>query len=688
MDTILFTINGSFRNLAIFALSLQRLLAINNTLIIPRTPDYRMCTVHLKSFSGSQEARNVTNSILHSNQGTVLWTIWSRNSSIIVQPTIDFHEPYSIYILLQHLEFQEPETYFLVSKFIVYSKYTYMNPRNSIYIIVRVASWYFIPDVAYILPLQIYLYPGMGGQAIRNDNNYPRYVFIPNRFLGNMDNSFTELPSSHDMFDKLGIHNLVTKTSRDFSVCVDAPLPDKNTLSCLKTSWELSPMTGKLNERCYFVDYLLNTFQEVINMTYYFPKLHVIQNLAAFKIGILNVQTLVDEFNELDNNMLSRLGDVSMEILYCEDSVNFLKKYRIFVTAFDLKVWALLLLSIAAGSLILSMNAVSNARLNYLNLLRQFMTYCFKIICVVLEQGVKERKLGFLGFSLTTAFLLNVYKSEIFKAIVLNPIPSEILSISHLLEDGYVIHMQNERKSLDWKMSMYNATKIRISRNLEAEIWKKFEVYPKRYLDSSNGPDGIKDLRRVFKTSSKYALLLIGDEPHQNAFLHRLKLAFAPQKFCSRTKTSVQTYWRFAKFFNPIFINLKILSSALHESGFIPYWNTLVNHMHSLLREHLYSQLESSASDLNLNKDDLINLQHLYPVMITFLCCFVFSSLVLVFEIVGQSNFSLLTCFNLENKLQFCIPGAQRLVGNLMKTVKSNTKNSQYIKQDKEGGIR
>jgi hypothetical protein len=121
--------NCLLRTLAILALNLQTISAVHNTLIVPRTPDNRMCTLHLKSFSNSRKTQIVINSILHSNQGTVLWTIWTRNSSIIVQPTSNFNEPYSINILLQHVEEKEPQTYFLVLRFILWSKFAYTNPK-------------------------------------------------------------------------------------------------------------------------------------------------------------------------------------------------------------------------------------------------------------------------------------------------------------------------------------------------------------------------------------------------------------------------------------------------------------------------------------------------------------------------------------------------------------------------------
>jgi hypothetical protein len=59
-------------------------------------------------------------------------------------------------------------------------------------------------------------------------------------------------------------------------------------------------------------------------------------------------------------------------------------------------------------------------------------------------------------------------------------------------------------------ISVYNSV---ISRSLEVEIRKKFQRNPEQYLDMSNGPDGIKDLRSVFSSSGKYALILFGAKP-------------------------------------------------------------------------------------------------------------------------------------------------------------------------------
>jgi hypothetical protein len=173
----------------------------------------------------------------------------------------------------------------------------------------------FISEAAYVLPLQIChsSWPGFQWQQ------YPRYVFIPNKSLGNLSsnyNSFIELLSYYDMFDKLGIHNTATKSYRSFSVFTDTSIPDKNNnLSCLKECWEMGRMTVQRNERCYFADYLLNTFQQVLNITVYFSRTNVLRNLTAFNVGAVIVQKAINTFRELQNNMLSQLGEVTREVL-------------------------------------------------------------------------------------------------------------------------------------------------------------------------------------------------------------------------------------------------------------------------------------------------------------------------------------------------------------------------------------
>jgi hypothetical protein len=441
-------------------------------------------------------------------------------------------------------------------------------------------------------------------------------------------NSFVELPSTYNMFDRQGIHNIVTKRSRRFSVFTDTSLPDKDTLSCLKTSWEMGQMTGKPNERCYFTDYLLNTFQQVLNVTFYCAQSNVHRNLTAFKFGTVIVQNAISTFPELQNNMLSQLGEVTREVLYCQDSIKYTKTFKMFITAFDPHVWGILLLFVATGALILCLQRSESIEPNCKTVLGSFAGYCFEIFGAILEQNVRERKAALVGFSLTTAFLLNVYRSEILTSIVVNPIPPEILSISQLLEYGYVLHLKNGGKSFDNNFSVYSSI---ISSYLEVETRKKFQRSPERYLDMSNGPDRIMDLRRVFSTSPKYALLLFGAKSGQNAYLNYLKLAFEPKKVCRQTKHSVDKQGHFAKFLNPLFVNFKIMSQSLHEGGFIQYWNELVNHMYSLLIKHTYSEQGVSGSN---DFDDLITIKHLCPVMIIYLCFFAVSSLVLVFEIV------------------------------------------------------
>jgi YHS domain-containing protein len=507
-------------------------------------------------------------------------------------------------------------------------------------------------------------------------NGYPRYVFVPNRFLGNLNESFVELPSSYDMFDELGIHHLVTKVSRRFSVLVDARRSQETTLACLKSSWE---MTGHRTNRCFLHTYLLNTFQQALNVTYYYAQPHQLQKFVDSRIGVVIVAKLFGQLHGLQSNLLSQLGDVTMEALYCQKSTNSLRKYTIFISAFDIYVWGLLLLSTAVGAVSLCLESASNVQKTYLNLFYNFLSSCFEIFRVVLEQGVKQRKLTFVGFSLTTAFLLNVYKSQIFSGIVLNPNPSDILSISHLLRHGFVIHMLNKWEDFHQTAFVYNSTKRKISRNLEGDIQKKFQKNPEQYLDVSNGPGGIEDLKIVFSTSPKYALVLIGPTPYQNAYLNNLKLAFAPHKFCSRTKFPLLRTRHFAKFLNPLFLSFKMLSQSLHESGFMSCWNNLENHVYSLLIQHSRPYGEPSTSDSNLNKDELLNLKHLYPVMLICLCCFLFSSLILVLEILGHSYCNWMNACVLINHVylgfvkscNFCIVGLQRLVGNFINTVKN-----------------
>jgi hypothetical protein len=592
---------------------------IENVFKIPPTPDGFMSTVHIKTFADTKRSLSNVVKIMDSNKGVVLWTIWYENASVIVQPVIGFREEYTINILVQDfVNGKVPEVIvYAVQNAILFSKFTYMSPKNSIMIILAVGNSYYIPDNVFHLPVQLFFHPLFLEETI-----FPSYVFIPNANLAKSYEHLVKLGRGFDIFDGLGIHRRITMKSDKFTIHADHVLPYGDSLLCLKSSWERmhnwdSGAVGFV--RCGYNDYLLLTFEGVLNISIPSANSEVINNPALYKVGRILLERYFDSFESNTNLVLIPISEITVEIFYCKESNRRGRyEYSLFVVAFEPLTWGLLLALSAAASVVSYSQQIVRIRdvKCSMSKFKIFLQNCFEVFCVIMEQGIAGKRLALIGYSLTTVILLNVYRTEIFSLMVLNPGPRIIPSLPELFQSGFKVQWPALSVAESSRTELFNQAEGMIIRNLRNPGFRKhFEKNPEKYLGIFTLDFTLKNLEAIIKKNPTNAFVLVGAKSIQNYYVNNLKLGLSSDKLCSTMQNPVERTWHFGEFLNPLHSLLKRLVVSLDGNGLNNYWRELEDHRNTIAT-HQNNRRRIGKNSGCEDEDVFINIRHIYPVLI------------------------------------------------------------------------
>jgi hypothetical protein len=409
---------------------------ISERFLLSKFPPGLTCTVHLKYFSSDGlVAKDTFESVVLSNKGTALLTLWS-NDSLLVSPIIQFFEQCSINILI------EKQSLILSStrQFLIYTNYASRGPLHSIYILIK---WECAERAHYepqALQMELSLFAHFMGTC-KNDRkafrNFPSFSFIPFA-LNNGSATGIFSPIQIQGYDSIFVKPSLHPNHPSYTIdCVSATVRG-NGLSCFRNL--------RLQRCNSYRQFLLGHLEGLLNFTCRYKTVYYDRRgkSASNGFGWIMMDALLDDRGLDFVNLRTPEGTTSAKIAYCDfTNRNSRLQLQDWIKPMETNIWVALAVSMFASAILCCLHWDTNLEsFEFDKILFEASAVIF--VGLVLRQYSSKIKhhVLFSSFALAILTLVTLYETQITVELVAPRKPLVIKDLAELVhEKEYRIYM-------------------------------------------------------------------------------------------------------------------------------------------------------------------------------------------------------------------------------------------------------